>query len=71
MASCYRDQMNCMKALAERLAPGRKVKRITLDFSSRSVATAVVEVLMEQDDVKLVEQCIDDCKPDITIVETP
>ena len=60
-----------MKALAERLAPGRAVKRITLDFNCRSIATAVIEVLLEHDDVKLVERCIEDCKPDVTIVETP
>ena len=62
----FREQMDAMSRLVQKLAPGRKVRRISLDFSVRSIAVATVEVLVEQDDMPLIEEL---CPDSATIVE--
>jgi hypothetical protein len=52
--------------LCERLAPGRKVRRLTIDAPARGLVTATVEVLVEEDDLPLIEAA---CPDEAAIVE--
>lgn len=45
-----------MKALSEKLAPGRKVRSIQINCTMGSIVTATVEVLVEAGDLPLIEQ---------------
>ena len=57
--------------LAQRLAPGRHVKNITINMNANSLITATVTVAMEEEDLKLVAEIVDDVRPDVMIVEVP
>lgn len=55
--------------LAKRLAPGRNITRIQLDFPARGLCTAIVHVQLEEGDVPVIEQLVDEAQPHVTIVE--
>lgn len=58
------------RAIAERLAPGRAVRSITIRVEADAAATALVEVLLEHDDMLLVAKIGGEIEPDnVTIVE--
>lgn len=59
------EQMKALKALADKLAPGRAVNRIVLDFPVRGILTATITVLLEDSDLETVDKCIEVCGPDV------
>jgi hypothetical protein len=69
MAFCA-GRSEAVSDLARRLAPGRQVKRITLDFPVKGIVTATIEVSCEEDDMPLVLQAVEECAPDVTIMPT-
>lgn len=56
-----------VQELAQRLAPGRQVRRIVLDFPCDDVATAAVEVILDEGDMDLVREAVDDVQPEVVI----
>lgn len=57
-----------MHQLAEKLAPGRSVRRIILDFEVDSIAKAWVYVQAEEGDCPLITQLVEETKPDVAII---
>jgi hypothetical protein len=70
MATLFHGHHKLVKKLAETLAPGRAVRRITLDFPARGLCTATVEVMLDEKDLPLIQELAEDVHPDqITFVE--